>query len=398
MTSKKLFIELKNKNIIFQAIEFNKDNNYKVLDEINTLSLGLENGNIIDLEECASTVQDCLFKIERKLDFTFNNVTLIINNQDAEIINLNNSKKLHGDQLTKEDISYIINNAQKQIIDNSPNKEIIHLFNTSFFLDGEEKRKLPLGLAGDFYTHQLSFFLIKKNILKNLKILFGMCNLTIQRIIDSNFLFNMNVYNLNSSINFFCIELGKEKSNLALFYNGSFCFLENFNFGTNIIKKDVSKLCSIELDIIDKIISEINFEKEFSEELIDKKYFNGKPYRKISISYIKEIMLARLNELLDIIFVNNINIKHLKTNIENCFIFIEDQNIRINLRQNLFDYLIEKERMKKFLIKEMTQNDTYLRCNLAAKLINDGWLNEVLSIIQPKKSFISRVFTSLFGE
>ena len=38
-----------------------------------------------------------------------NNVNLIINNQDAEIINLNNTKKLHGDQLTKEDISYIIN-------------------------------------------------------------------------------------------------------------------------------------------------------------------------------------------------------------------------------------------------------------------------------------------------
>ena len=208
----------------------------------------------------------------------------------------------------------------------------------------------------------------------------------------------MNVYNLNSSTNFFCIDLGKEKSSLTLFYNGSFCFLENFNFGTNIIKKDVSKLCSIELDIIDKIISEINFEKEFSEELIDKKYFNDKPYRKISISYIKEIMLARLNELLDIIFIKNINIKNLKINIENCFIYIEDQNINVNLRQNLFDYLIEKEKMKKFLIKEMTQNDEYLKCNLAAKLINDGWQNEVLPLIQPKKSLISRVFISLFGD
>ena len=54
--------------------------------------------------------------------------------------------------------------------------------------------------------------------------------------------------------------------------------------------------------------------------------------------------------------------------------------------------------MKKFLIREMTQNDEYLRCNLAAKLINDGWQNEVLPIIQPKKSLISKVFTSLFGE
>ena len=38
-------------------------------------------------------------------------------------------------------------------------------------------------------------------------------------------------------------------------------------------------------------------------------------------------MLARLNELLDIIFIKNINIKNLKTNIESCFIFIEDHGI-----------------------------------------------------------------------
>jgi len=109
MTTKKLFIELINKKIIFLVIEFYKDNNFKVLDEINTTSKGLENGNIVDLEECVSTIQDCLFKIEKRLDYTFDSVNLIINNQDAEIINLNNTKKLHGDQLTKEDISYIIN-------------------------------------------------------------------------------------------------------------------------------------------------------------------------------------------------------------------------------------------------------------------------------------------------
>ena len=140
MTSKKLFIELKNRNIIFLVIEIYKNNNYKVLHQINTASSGLDNGNIVDLEECVLTIQDSLFKIEKELDYTFNDVNLIINNQDAEIINLNNKKKLHGDQLTKEDISYIINNCQKQIIDCSPNKEIIHLFNTSFFLDGEEKK------------------------------------------------------------------------------------------------------------------------------------------------------------------------------------------------------------------------------------------------------------------
>ena len=54
--------------------------------------------------------------------------------------------------------------------------------------------------------------------------------------------------------------------------------------------------------------------------------------------------------------------------------------------------------MKKFLIEQLTQNDDHLRCNLAAKLISEGWPNEVLPLIQPKKSIISRVFASLFGD
>ena len=398
MTSKKLFIELKNKKIIFFVIEINPNNSFNILDEIITSSNGLENGNIVDLEECISAVQDCLFKIEKKLEHTFNEIILITNNLDAEIININNSKKLHGDQLSKEDISYIINNTQKQIIDNNPNKEIIHLFNTAFFLDGEEKKKLPIGLAGDFYSHQLTFFLIKKNNFKNYKILFGKCNLIIERVIDSNFLFNMNVLNLYSSTSFFCVEIGKEKSHITLFYNGSFCFIENFDFGTNLIKKDISKVCYLELNDIDRILSEINFEKDFNEESLDKKYFTNKNYRKISISHIKEIILARLNELLEIIFVKNVNIENLKKNVENCYIFIEDQSVCNNLKKNFINFLNKQEKMKKFLIKQLTQNDEYLRCNLAAKLISDGWPNEVLPLIQPKKSFISRVFTSLFGD
>ena len=220
----------------------------------------------------------------------------------------------------------------------------------------------------------------------------------IERVIDSNFLFNMNILNLNSSTNFFCVEIGKEKSHITLFYNGSFCFLENFDFGTNLIKKDISKLCSLELNDIDRIISEINFEKDFNEELLDKKYFTNKNYRKISISHVKEIILARLNELLEIIFVKNINIENLKKNVENCYIFIEDQSVCINLRKNFIDFLNKQEKMKKFLIEQLTQNDDHLRCNLAAKLISEGWPNEVLPLIQPKKSIISRVFASLFGD
>ena len=41
---------------------------------------------------------------------------------------------------------------------------------------------LPIGLFGDFYSHELSFNLINKNDLKNLKNIFNECNLKIKNI------------------------------------------------------------------------------------------------------------------------------------------------------------------------------------------------------------------------
>ena len=396
MTNIKLLIELENDKFIFYVVELN-DKGFKVLEKIRIKSKGLNFCKIVDLNDCVLTVQDSLFQIEKKLNHTFDHIILIIDNHETEIINVTGSKKLRGEQLSKQDISYIINSLQKQIIQNDPKKEIIHLFNTFFKLDGTEKKNLPLGMAGDFYSHQLTFLLNKKNDLKNLQILFRRCNLTIERFLNRNFLAGMSICNTLSNDSFFSIHLGKEKSNISFFYNGSFSYLENFSFGTNIIKKDISKLCLLELFTIDKILSEINFDQELDEKYLDKKFFNNTNYRKISLSHFKEIMFARLQELFDLILINNINISYLKSNIDKCLIFVEDQSIFNSLKKSLFEYLEKKEKNKTFIIKKLNQNDEYQICNLGVILIQDGWRREVLSITRSKKSLISRVFNSLFG-
>ena len=45
---------------------------------------------------------------------------------------------------------------------------IIHIFNSKFNLDNKKIENLPIGLFGDFYSHELSFSLISLNNHKNL--------------------------------------------------------------------------------------------------------------------------------------------------------------------------------------------------------------------------------------
>ena len=87
---------------------------------------------------------------------------------------------------------------------------------------------MPIGLYGNFYSHQLTFFLIKNNELKNLKTLFNKCNLDINRIILKNFSDGIKIINSYKDDTFIKIKINKNESNLLFFLNLLFVSLQKF--------------------------------------------------------------------------------------------------------------------------------------------------------------------------
>ena len=162
-------------------------------------------------------------------------------------------------------------------------------------------------MCGDFYSHQLTFFLIKNNELKNLKTLFNKCNLDINKIILKSFSDGIKIINRYKNDTFIKIKISKDESTLSFFFESAFCFSQKFNFGSDIILKDISKVCSLEISIVQKIISETNFEILDKNLYVDKKYFDKNKFRKISLEHIIEISSARIEEITNIIFNKNKN-------------------------------------------------------------------------------------------
>ena len=57
---------------------------------------------------------------------------------------------------------------------------------------------------------------------------------------------------------------------------------QNFEFGSNIILKDISKITSLKIDVIKNILDKIVLTDEISEnDLIEKKFFKNIDYIKI---------------------------------------------------------------------------------------------------------------------
>ena len=148
---------------------------------------------------------------------------------------------------------------------------------------------------------------MKSNDFKNLKNIFEKCNLRIKKIYVKSFIKGANYsINNNDRNTFFYIDVKDFNSKIFFFENNSFKFEQNFNFGLEIIIKDICKITSLKEEFTKKILEKINISDEFSEDLVDKEYFKENSYRKIKKKLLYDIILARLKEILELILLKNL--------------------------------------------------------------------------------------------
>ena len=118
------------------------------------------------------TIKNNIYQLEQNLDLVFKEVTLVINNFDCTLIGISGYKRLSGSQLAKENIAYIINSLKSKINEIENKKSILHIFNSKSVIDKKTTENIPIGLFGDFYSHELSFFCMNMNDCKNLHNIF----------------------------------------------------------------------------------------------------------------------------------------------------------------------------------------------------------------------------------
>ena len=169
---------------------------------------------------------------------------------------------------------------------------------------------------------------------------------------------------------------------------------KNFNFGTEIIVNDICKITSLENKSIKRLISENKNILEVSDkDLLEEKYFINQQYRKIKKNLITKIADARISELSEKFYLNNINLKIPLEKINVIFLEINDQ-------QNLscFDKVYEKSFSfnNKFEIKILKKLEIEQIISKADNIVQFGWKKEAIPVSNSKKSFIKGFFQEIF--
>ena len=370
-------------------------NSFKLLEKLTFPIDGISKNKITDLEKIVNLVKKNILIIEQKTRHTFKDVIVILDNFDISFLNLCGFKKLNGSQISKENITYILNSLKSYVDKFENKKKILHIFNSEYCLDKKKLDNLPIGLFGDFYSHELSFNLINKNDHKNLENIFEQCNLKIKKMLLESFVKGSLVNDVNPEIDtFFYIQIDNKKSKIFYVENNSFKFEQKFDFGTDIIVNDICKITSLQRNLVTNLISENEKIYEISDkEFIEEKYFNSQQYRKIKKNLIFKIAEARIDEFSEKFYLKNVNFNKLLKEINTIFLEINDQQ-----HFNCFSHAYEKSFAinKKYKVKIVTKPEIEEIIIKADNIVQFGWKKEAIPVAKLKKSFITRIFQDLF--
>ncbi len=388
----KLIIELDNDKINYAVFKPNEDLDYKLLTNKTSKNAGIKKGKIHDFEHSKKIIINDLHEIEKNVNKVFKSISVVLNQKDVFCTNLCGFKKLNGSKVEKRDLDYILNEAKNSISKNQKNNSILHILNSNFILDKTRQDKVPLNIFGDHLSLHMTFISIPDNNLKNIKEVFNQSDLKIDRIISKPFAENINLLNLNKELkNFISINIGNELSTISLCQDSSLIFIKTFPFGSNSIFNDVNQLCSLSKDEVKIIIKNL---ANIKSTHIDKKFFINSDYKKLSLNHFKEIIEARIKEVIDYTFNNNKDLDYYGKRIGKINVFFEDIDIHKNLGKIFKSYINVKD--EKIHIENFSDGDLGTLYG-AAELLFKGWPNEALPFSVKKKSIISGFFDRFFS-
>ena len=392
----KLYLEINSKNLIFFVGKNNQNDNFENIYKLEVLITGIENNRISNFEKFFNLVKENIYLIEQKLNYTFKEIILILENFNPTFINLTGYKILNGSQILRENITYILNTLKSYVDKIESKKTILHIFNSKFNLDNSKIENLPIGLFGDFYSHELSFTLINTNDFKNLNNIFNKCNLKIKKILLKSFIKGVYISDNNANIDtFFQIEINDVNSKIFYFENNALKFQQDFKFGKEIIIKDISKVTFLKKDTIEEILHKQEFNEKISDdEFIEEEFFKDDNYKKIKKKLIYEVARARINEISELILFKNVNLKYYNKSLKPVFL---ELNCKLQLKgfEELYKNIFSMNGNLQFKFLNNLSSESTL--STANRLVHYGWKKEAIPTTETKKSLIGKLFEAIFS-
>ena len=397
-------IELGDVDIKCLIFKIKNNDDAEILSTSITPSEGIHNDLIVNLKKATNAIRTCISNAEKKAKTSLKKINVVFEQPDFLCTKFSKHKKIDGSKIYNDDIEFLLKEAKKQLIHNDKNQSIIHIFNHNYIVDGKKFIEEPIGIYADSLSHEMTFITAPKNNLRNIYQAFIDCDIEVERLISSTFSLGARLLDDKQlQHGYVLINLGFEKISLGLFKNFALVHSATIPIGINHITKDISKVCSLNLNESEKIRNNIDYSFQNDIKLFDKNnylkkiYFMNSNFRKISKDLILNVVKARLDEIFNYL-KKQLIVPGFDLNSGINFLLLGAGSNFTNLEKYCSNFF---ETSVKSLDKNNINNDEILEKNFssslgALRIIKDGWETEAIPEIGGKNiekiGFLSKIF------
>ena len=211
----------------------------------------------------------------------------------------------------------LIQEAHFLISQNNFKDQIIHLIINNIIVDDNKTLdKITDDIKVKSLVLEIKFICLNKILIESITNKFKNNNLKLSNLYCTSY---VKIYSykkqLTSKDYLFFIDIGFERSSGFMFNDGKFEFFKSIPIGGNNITKDISKVLKLSLEYSEDL--KINFNRSENDISFIKKsanetnLFSETIEKNISIDLLKQIIEARLDEIIELSIFDSMSIKNL---------------------------------------------------------------------------------------
>jgi cell division protein FtsA len=281
-------------------------------------SRGVQRGVVVNIQETIESIKTAVVDAVRnldlrnaddqtkKLEIEIGEVIVGIAGQHIKSLQHRGMimRKKVEEEVSQADVDDLIDNMHKLVM--NPGEEIIHVIPQDYLVDKESGIKNPIGHAGVRLEGNFHIITGHVSAVKNIYKCVERAGLSVEDLQLEPLASSASVLSdEEKEAGVVLVDIGGGTTDIAIFYDGVIRHTAVIPFGGNIISDDIKEGCNIikaQAELLKVKFGSALATESQDNEVISIPGLRGRPHKEISVKNLANIIQARMEEILELVF------------------------------------------------------------------------------------------------
>lgn len=215
-------------------------------------SLGIRNGNVVDINAASDAIARSIEKAERTSGYEINSAIVSLAGAQVSSTNSKGIVGISGRVIDQEDVYRALDSAQAIAIPH--NREIIHVIQRGFIIDGQEGIRQPVGMHGYRLEVETHIITASSSTIGNLRQCVSQAGIDVSDFVLNPLAAGEAVLTeTERNLGVALVDLGGGTTDIAIYVNGDIWYANVLQLGGHHVSSDVAQGLRLPLDVAEEV-------------------------------------------------------------------------------------------------------------------------------------------------